>query len=95
MSLDKKTIQHIATLSRLSVPDSESEEYSQDLSNILTLVEQMKTVDTKDIEPAAHPLEITCRLREDKITETNQRDYFQSIAPEVEQGHYLVPRVIE
>lgn len=95
MSLDKKTIQHIATLSRLSVSESESEEYRQDLSNILTLVEQMKTVETKDIEPMAHPLEITCRLREDAITETNQRDYFQSIAPEVEQGHYLVPKVIE
>ncbi len=95
MSLDKKTVQHIATLSRLSVTDGESEEYSRVLSSILELVEQMNTVDTRNIEPMAHPLQITARLREDRVTESNQRDQFQSIAPEVEQGHYLVPRVIE
>ena len=95
MSLDKKNIQHIATLSRLSVSDSESEEYSQDLSNILMLVEQMNAVDTSGIEPMAHPLEITARLRPDEITETNQRDHFQAIAPEVAKGLYLVPKVIE
>ena len=63
--------------------------------NILGLVEQMNSVDTRDVEPMAHPLEITARLREDEITEIDQRQRFQAIAPEVEQGLYLVPRVIE
>ena len=95
MSLDKKNVQHIAHLSRLMVSDSEAGKYSQDLSRILALVEQMNAVDTTGIEPMAHPLEITARLREDRITETDQRDRFQSIAPEVDQGLYLVPKVIE
>jgi len=95
MSIDKKNIQHIATLSRLLVSESECESYSGDLSNILGLVEQMNSVDTRDVEPMAHPLEITARLREDEITEIDQHQRFQAIAPEVEQGLYLVPRVIE
>ena len=95
MSLDKKNVQEIALLSRLSVSESECEELSNDLGNILSLVEQMNSVDTAGTEPMAHPLAITARLREDRITETDQRDLFQSIAPEVDQGHYLVPKVIE
>ncbi|MCG8323940.1 MAG: Asp-tRNA(Asn)/Glu-tRNA(Gln) amidotransferase subunit GatC [Thiotrichales bacterium] len=95
MSLDKKTIQHIATLSRLSITDEESESYRHDLSNILNLVEQMNAIDTTGIEPMAHPLELTARLRDDAITESDQRDHFQKIAPQVDEGHYLVPKVIE
>ena len=95
MSLDKKNIQHIAILSRLSVDESESGEYSQDLTRILSLVEEMNSVNTDGIEPMAHPLDLHARLREDRVTETDQRDHFQAIAPEVDQGHYLVPKVIE
>ena len=61
----------------------------------MTLVDQMNSVDTKSIEPMAHPLEVTQRLRVDKVTETNQRDKFQSIAPNIDKGLYLVPKVIE
>lgn len=95
MSLDRKNIRHIATLSRLAMSDSECEKYSEDLSRILDLVEQMNSVDTSNIDPMAHPLELTARLRDDEVTETDQRDHFQNIAPEVEDGLYLVPRVIE
>lgn len=55
----------------------------------------MNQVDTTDIEPLAHPLDIPQRLREDKVTEPNLRDKFQAIAPQVESGLYLVPKVIE
>ncbi len=95
MSLDSKQVQDIATLSRLSLDDSECQEIGKDLDNILQLVEQMNSVSTDNITPMAHPMELNARLREDSVTEHDQRDQFQSIAPEVEQGHYLVPKVIE
>lgn len=95
MSLDKKTVQEIAVLSRLSVSDPESEELARDLSNILDLVEQMNSVDTSGIEPMAHPMDLAARLRDDVVTESDDRQSYQAIAPEVESGHYLVPKVIE
>lgn len=95
MSLDKSDIEKIAWLARLSISVEEIPKYSKELNNILDLVEQMNGVDTADIEPMAHPLEITARLREDRVTESDQRERFQTIAPAVENGHYLVPRVIE
>ena len=95
MQLKETDIDWIAWLARLSIEREEIPGYVQDLSNILTLIEQMEQVDTDAIEPVAHPLELTARLRDDKVTESNQRDHFQSIAPETANGHYLVPRVIE
>ncbi|MDH5778148.1 MAG: Asp-tRNA(Asn)/Glu-tRNA(Gln) amidotransferase subunit GatC, partial [Gammaproteobacteria bacterium] len=58
-------------------------------------VEQMSAVDTDQVSPMAHPLDEVQRLRTDAVTEQNQREHYQSIAPQVEEGHYLVPRVIE
>jgi len=95
MSLDKSDIEKIAWLARLSISPEEISKYSKELNNILDLVEQMNGIDTRDIEPMAHPLEITARLREDRVTESDQRERFQAIAPAVGKGHYLVPRVIE
>lgn len=95
MSLDKSDIEKIAWLARLSISAPEIPKYSKELNNILDMVEQMNGVDTSAIEPMAHPLEITARLREDRVTESVQRERFQAIAPAVEDGYYLVPRVIE
>lgn len=95
MSLDKTGISKIAWLARLAIAEEDIADYSRELSGILTMVEQMNNVDTADCPPLAHPMEIKARLREDKITEINQRDKFQSSAPAVDQGLYLVPRVIE
>lgn len=95
MSLTKTDIEKIAWLARLAIAREDIPHYASDLSNILALVEQMNAVDTQGILPLAHPLEITTRLREDRVTEQDQREHFQSIAPEVENGHYLVPKVIE
>jgi aspartyl-tRNA(Asn)/glutamyl-tRNA(Gln) amidotransferase subunit C len=65
------------------------------LTGILELIEQMQAVDTKGIEPMSHSQDVTQRLRDDVVTETNQRELYQSIAPAVEEGLYLVPKVIE
>ncbi len=95
MTLDKSDIDKIAWLARFSISQEDIPNYLHDVSNILKLVEKMNSVNTDDIEPLAHPLEITARLRDDKVTETDQREHFQKIAPAIDDGHYLVPKVIE
>ncbi|MFT5426083.1 MAG: aspartyl-tRNA(Asn)/glutamyl-tRNA(Gln) amidotransferase subunit C [Gammaproteobacteria bacterium] len=95
MSLDKSDIDKIARLARLSISEADTPNYIHDVSNILDLIEKMNSINTDNIEPLAHPLEITARLREDKVTETDQRAHFQKIAPAVDNGHYLVPKVID
>ncbi len=95
MSLQRQEVEKIAHLARIALSEQDIPEYTRNLSNILTLVEEMNTVDTNGITPMAHPLEVTARLRPDAVTEGNQRDHFQQIAPQVESGLYLVPKVIE
>lgn len=95
MSLDKFDVEKIAHLARLAIDEKDVPEYARNLSNILDLVEQMSAVDTDNVAPMAHPLDATQRLRKDDVTETNQREHFQEIAPSVEDGLYLVPKVIE
>ncbi|MDT8386477.1 MAG: Asp-tRNA(Asn)/Glu-tRNA(Gln) amidotransferase subunit GatC [Thiogranum sp.] len=95
MSLDTDAVKKIAHLARLGVDPGEYENYARNLSDILSFVEQLKAVDTTGIEPMAHPLESSQRLRSDEVTETNQREQFQAVAPKVEAGLYLVPKVIE
>jgi aspartyl-tRNA(Asn)/glutamyl-tRNA(Gln) amidotransferase subunit C len=95
MTLDKNTIEKIAYLSRLQIDHRDIPRYTQNLSDILEFVGQMNDVDTTEVVPMAHPLAVTQRLRNDQVTEVNQRDKFQAIAPQVESGLYLVPKVIE
>jgi len=95
MSLDKSEVQKIAWLARLSIDEQDISTYSDELSNILGLVESMNSVDTDGISPIAHPLDLTARLRPDAVTEINQRDQFQKNAPSTDVGCYLVPKVIE
>ncbi|MBE0438679.1 MAG: Asp-tRNA(Asn)/Glu-tRNA(Gln) amidotransferase subunit GatC [Gammaproteobacteria bacterium] len=95
MSLDKSDVEKIAHLARLAINENDIPDYVRDLTNIFELVEQLSTADTSDILPMAHPLDANQRLRADEVTETNQRDLFQSIAPKTEAGVYLVPQVIE
>lgn len=95
MSLDSDDVKRIAHLARLAIDEQDISAYATNLSNILGLVEQMSAVNTDDVSPMAHPLDEIQRLRADEVTENNQREQFQQIAPEVEEGHYLVPRVIE
>lgn len=95
MSLDAKEVEKIAHLARLAISAADVPEYARNLSRILDLVEQMNAVNTDDVTPMAHPLELSQRLRPDQVTESDQREHFQAIAPRVEDGLYLVPKVIE
>ncbi len=95
MGLTSKEVQHIAKLARLEVSDDQIDDYVEKLTQILDLVDALKDVDTTDLLPLAHPLQMSQRLRADEPTEKNQRDLFQHNAENVEQGFYTVPRVIE
>ena len=95
MSLDAADVTKIAHLARLAITEHDIPEYTRNLSNILSFVEQMRAVDTAGVSPMAHPLDAAQRLRPDAVSETDQRESFQAIAPQVEAGLYLVPKVIE
>lgn len=95
MSLTADDVKKIAHLARLNMSEQDVALYLPQLSNILALVEQMNQVDTAHIEPLANPLDLSQRMRADSVTEINQRDAFQAIAPQVEAGLYLVPKVID
>lgn len=95
MSLDRTDIEKIAHLARLAIAEDDIPRYAHELSRILDMVAQMSTVDTRAVTPMAHPLAASQRLRPDEVMEPDQRELFQSIAPQVEAGLYLVPKVIE
>ena len=95
MAISEAEVKKVARLARLAVPDDRLEAYTQNLSNILNLVDQLSAIDTTGVEPMAHPLDMMQRLREDVVTETDHREKYQSVAPEVEDGLYLVPKVLE
>ncbi len=95
MSLSRADVEKIAHLARLAITEAEAEAYASDLSSILALVEQMNATDTQGVTPMAHPLHMAQRLRADEVTETDERQRFQFVAPHTEAGLYLVPKVIE
>jgi len=95
MPLTQDDVKKIAHLARLSISEDDIPAYEKELSNILGLVEQMSAVDTSDVMPMAHPLDMAQRLREDVVTETDHHEQYQEIAPSVENSLYLVPQVIE
>jgi aspartyl-tRNA(Asn)/glutamyl-tRNA(Gln) amidotransferase subunit C len=95
MSLCATDVKKIAHLARLGIEEKDVSFYAQDLSGMLDLVAQMNALNTDAVSTMAHPLEQTQRLRPDGVSEINQREHFQIIAPQVEAGLYLVPKVIE
>ncbi|MDZ5603378.1 Asp-tRNA(Asn)/Glu-tRNA(Gln) amidotransferase subunit GatC [Pseudomonas sp. RP23018S] len=95
MALQRCDVEKIAHLARLGLDEAELPRITDALNSILGLVDQMQSVDTDGIEPLAHPLEASQRLRPDQVTEQNQRERYQAIAPATENGLYLVPKVIE
>ena len=99
MSLSDDQVRRIARLARLAVRTEESAAVIDRLNRVLALVDQMRAVDTTGIEPMAHPLDAALpdgqRLRPDAVTEADQREANQSVAPSVQDGLYLVPKVIE
>ena len=95
MSLKSDDVRSIAHLARLHIEDDAVERYVDDLSSILDLVDAMNRVDSSGVAPLSNPLDASQRLRADEVTESDQRDKFQGIAPDVADGFYRVPRVIE
>jgi aspartyl-tRNA(Asn)/glutamyl-tRNA(Gln) amidotransferase subunit C len=95
LGLERSDVEKIAHLARLGLNEADIPRTTETLNNILGLIDAMQAVDTDGIEPMAHPLDATQRLRADSVTEENRRDAYQAIAPAVENGLYLVPKVIE
>ena len=99
MSLTPDQLQRIALLARIAVSPDEARGVTERLNRVLGLIDQLQAVDTRGIDPMSHALDaqlaVQQRLRPDAITEPDLRDGFQAVAPAVEQGLYLVPKVIE
>ena len=95
MSIDKSEVEKIAWLTRLAIDKEDIANYCNELTDIVNLMEQMNSVDTTDIAPLAHPINLFSRLRIDKVTETDQRENFQENTVETKDGYYLVPKVID
>lgn len=95
MALDNTDVEKIAHLARLQISESDTLEVAQRITNILDMIDQMQDVDTANVTPMAHPFDASQRLRPDVVTETDQRDDYQKIAPATQDGLYLVPKVIE
>jgi aspartyl-tRNA(Asn)/glutamyl-tRNA(Gln) amidotransferase subunit C len=95
VSLTVSEVVGCAHLARLGIEQQNIASYAKDLSGMLDLMKQMSDVDTTGVEPMAHPMDQVQRLRVDVVTESDKREKFQAIAPQVEAGLYLVPKVIE
>jgi aspartyl-tRNA(Asn)/glutamyl-tRNA(Gln) amidotransferase subunit C len=95
MSLTDQEVRHIAKLARIELADAQLDATRSHLNSMLGLIEQLQSIDTTGVEPMAHATDLTLRLRDDRVTETDHRAAYQAVAPAVENGLYLVPRVIE
>jgi aspartyl-tRNA(Asn)/glutamyl-tRNA(Gln) amidotransferase subunit C len=93
--LSHEEVLRIARLARIEVGEGDVEALRAELNGILGLIDQMRAVDTSGVEPMSHPQALSQRLREDRVSEPDQRDRFQAVAPSVEDGLYLVPKVID
>lgn len=95
MAITVEDIHHIASLARLGISGEDAEQYVEQLNRIMQLIGQMNQIDTARVDPMAHPQDMALRFRDDEVTEPDQRETLLALAPEVESGLYLVPRIIE
>lgn len=95
MSLSLEEVRHVARLARIELTDADAAATQAKLNGIFALIEEMQAVDTTGVEPMSHPQDLATRLRADAATEPDRRDAFQRVAPQTENGLYLVPKVIE
>ncbi len=93
--MKRQEIEKLATLARIAIDESTIAEVTERLGSVLELVDQLQAADTSGVEAISHPMQGTQRLREDEVTEINQREALQAIAPDTEEGLFLVPKVIE
>jgi aspartyl-tRNA(Asn)/glutamyl-tRNA(Gln) amidotransferase subunit C len=95
MALELDDVKRVAHLARLAIDEAEARAALSQMNDVFKLIAEMQAVDTRGVEPMSHALDVVQRLRADAVTETDQRALFQSVAPHVEGGLYLVPKVIE
>ena len=95
MSLSTQDIERIAHLARIHVSAADVAEVRAKLGGVFKLIDEMQAVDTTGVAPMSHGLDMVLRLRDDAVTEINQREKFQKNAPQAEAGYFLVPKVIE
>jgi aspartyl-tRNA(Asn)/glutamyl-tRNA(Gln) amidotransferase subunit C len=95
MSLTTQEVQSVAHLARLGISTEETENLATQLSKVFDLIDDLEKINTNNIEPMAHPLGMSQRLRADEVVETDNRVEFQKIAPKTDQNMYLVPKVID
>jgi len=95
MTIERADIEKLAQLARIQITEDQIAVTTSSIANVLSLVDQLQAANTDGVTPMAHPLDAVQRLRADEVTEINQRDAFQAIAPATENGLYLVPNVIE
>jgi len=95
MALTREDVLRAARLARIAIEDTEADAVLEQLRRIFDMIEEMRAVDVSGVDPMAHAQDVILRLREDVVTETDQHELFQSIAPRVGRGLYLVPKVIE
>ena len=93
--LSLEQISRLADLARLELTAAQAAALQQEMNDILAMVDQMSAVATAGVEPMSHPQEVMQPLREDRVTAPDSREEFQAVAPQVEDGLYLVPKVIE
>jgi aspartyl-tRNA(Asn)/glutamyl-tRNA(Gln) amidotransferase subunit C len=95
VALSREEIEYIAHLARLKVSEAEVPVYADKLGKIIEFIDELGQADTGELAPMAHPLAMSQRLRADEVTESNERECYQANAPEIEDGLYVVPRVVE
>tara|TARA_B110000503_G_scaffold133631_1_gene211479 strand:- start:623 stop:910 length:288 start_codon:yes stop_codon:yes gene_type:complete len=95
MSVTPLDVVQVAQLARLDIPDTDLDSVSARFSRILNMVDDLKTVPTEGVEPMSNPHDMKQRLRADIVTESDQREALQAVAPSVEDGYFLVPRVMD
>jgi aspartyl-tRNA(Asn)/glutamyl-tRNA(Gln) amidotransferase subunit C len=95
MTVSEQEVRRLAMLARIELNEAETAAVGEQLNGIFGLIEQLQAVDTRGVEPMAHAGTAVLRLREDRVAESDRHELYQSVAPQVEEGLYLVPRVIE
>jgi len=95
MSLTPDDVRRLARLARIAIDDNESAAALERLNAVLGLVDEMRSVDTRGVEPMSHAVDVAQRLRPDEVREEDRRELYQTVAPAVEDGLYLVPKVME
>ena len=95
MALELDDVKRVAHLARVAIDEAEARAVLAQMNDVFKLIAEMQAVDTRGVEPMSHALDVVQRLRPDAVAETDQHALFQSVAPQVEGGLYLVPKVIE